>query len=103
MLISYNWLKWYVPDLVEADKLSDVFTYHICEVEGMEKKGDDTVFDINTLLGIFLQGLISGVMGIASAVLVLYLLKNRELAEVWATLHAKIWRAKVVPPDAEIL
>jgi len=49
MKISYNWLKQYVPKLIKADKLPDVFTYHLCEVEGVEKKGRDTIFDINIL------------------------------------------------------
>ncbi len=62
----------------------------------------DNVFDINTLSGIFLQGLVSGAIGIFFAVMVLILLGSRELAEVWGTLHKKIWRTKVVPPDAEL-
>ncbi|PIP68772.1 hypothetical protein CO033_02445 [Candidatus Nomurabacteria bacterium CG_4_9_14_0_2_um_filter_32_10] len=49
MLISYKWLKSYVPDLPEPDKLVDVFTFHLCEVEGVEKKEDDTIFDLNIL------------------------------------------------------
>ncbi|MCE9585452.1 phenylalanine--tRNA ligase subunit beta [Candidatus Nomurabacteria bacterium] len=53
MKISYNWLKWYVPEIVEADKLADVFTYHLTEVEGIEKKAEennsDTIFDLNIL------------------------------------------------------
>jgi len=53
MKISYNWLKAYIPELVEIDKLSDVFNYHLCEVEGVEKIGDgekqDSIFDINIL------------------------------------------------------
>jgi phenylalanyl-tRNA synthetase beta chain len=50
MKISYNWLKWYVPEIPEAEKLADVFTYHLCEVEGMEKLADgDTIFDLNIL------------------------------------------------------
>ncbi len=62
----------------------------------------DTVFDINTLLGIFLQGFCSGVIGICSAVLVLYFLRSTELREIWATLHKKIWRVKVVGPDVDM-
>ncbi|MEQ1500137.1 MAG: murein biosynthesis integral membrane protein MurJ [Parcubacteria group bacterium] len=62
----------------------------------------DTVFNVNTLVGIFMQGFLSGALGIVFAVLVLYLFKNKELFEVWGTLHKKIWRAKVVPPDAEL-
>lgn len=62
----------------------------------------DNVFDINTLTGIFLQGAFSGVIGIAVAVCILLLLKSRELVEVWSTLHKKIWKAKVIAPDAAL-
>ena len=61
----------------------------------------DGVFNINTSLGIFLQGFLSGIIGIASAVLILYLLQSKELKEVWSTLHKRIWRANVIIPDAE--
>ena len=47
MKISYNWLKSYIPDVPEVEKLSDIFTFHICEVESLEKLLDgDVVFDI---------------------------------------------------------
>lgn len=50
MKISYNWLKWYVPEIPEADKLPDVFMYHLAEVESAEALPDgDTLFDINIL------------------------------------------------------
>jgi len=58
MKVSYNWLKWYIPDVPnalghsptgEAEKLADIFTYHVTEVESLEKKGDDTIFDIKIL------------------------------------------------------
>ncbi len=62
----------------------------------------DSVFNINTLIGIFMQGFLSGVVGIISAVITLFLLKNKELQEVWATLHKKIWGAKVIVPDPEL-
>jgi len=62
----------------------------------------DTVFDINTLYGIFMQGFLSGVVGIFSFVILLVILRNREIGEVWGTLHKKFWKAKVVVPDAEM-
>ncbi|MEA3399100.1 MAG: phenylalanine--tRNA ligase subunit beta, partial [Patescibacteria group bacterium] len=34
MLVNYKWLKSYVPELPE--NLSDIFTNHICELEGVE-------------------------------------------------------------------
>ena len=50
MKISYNWLKWYIPDAPEAKKLADIFTYHVCEVEDIEKREDgDFIFDIKIL------------------------------------------------------
>lgn len=50
MLISYNWLKWYIPEIPPADKIADFLTYHLTEVEGVEKLPDgDVVFDINIL------------------------------------------------------
>ncbi|KND48319.1 MAG: virulence factor [Parcubacteria bacterium C7867-003] len=62
----------------------------------------DNLVDINTLTGIFLQGFLSGIIGILSATIVLYLLKSTELKEVWTTLHHKIWKANIVPPDPEM-
>jgi len=54
MKISYNWLKSYIPEIPQPEKLADVFTYHLCEVESLEKLGtsgvdEDTIFDINIL------------------------------------------------------
>ncbi len=45
MKISYNWLKWYVPEIPEADKLADVFTYHLCEVESVNPVIPDLIRD----------------------------------------------------------
>jgi len=52
----------------------------------------DNFFNINTVIGIFLQGLFSGLVGLSVGVLVLRLLKSKELDEVWKTLHRKIWK-----------
>lgn len=50
MKISYNWLKWYIPEIPEVDKLIDIFNYHLCEMESLEKMSNgDTVFDIKVL------------------------------------------------------
>lgn len=50
MKYSYNWLKWYIPDAPEPEKLADIFTYHLAEVENLEKlPNGDTVFDIKIL------------------------------------------------------
>jgi phenylalanyl-tRNA synthetase beta chain len=49
MKISYNWLKAYVPQIPPPDKLAEVFTFHVCEIESMEVVGDNTVFDLKVL------------------------------------------------------
>ena len=50
MKISYNWLKAYVPDIPEPNHLANLFTYHICEVESVEKLSDgDHLFDLGIL------------------------------------------------------
>ena len=49
MKISYNWLKWYIPDCPSSEKMWDIFTYHLCEVESIEPLGEDVIFDINIL------------------------------------------------------
>lgn len=60
-------------------------------------------FDINTVIGIFMQGFLAGILGIIAGIIILRLLKNQELQEIWTTLHHKIWKAKPLPADiAEI-
>ena len=61
------------------------------------------IFGTTTLIGIFLQGFISGILGILSAVLVLHLLKNEELKDILKTLHTKFWRTKTLLPSQEEL
>jgi hypothetical protein len=62
-----------------------------------------TVFNLQKVSGIFLQGFCAGMCGLVVWVLVLKLLQSAELSDVWATLHRKIWKAQVVPADAEPL
>ena len=59
----------------------------------------DNVFDINTGIGIFLQGFLSGIIGIASGIGVLIILKNKELMDVFYALKNKFWRNRVVVPE----
>ncbi len=60
------------------------------------------IFNLDTLLGIFSQGFFAGIVGIVWAMAILAILGSRELKEVWGTLHKKIWKAKVIAPDAEL-
>ncbi len=54
MKISYSWLKWYVPEAPDANKLVDIFNYHLCEVESIDKietsgAEEDFVLDLKIL------------------------------------------------------
>ena len=59
------------------------------------------IFGTTTFLGVFLQGFISGILGIISAILVLYLLKNEELKDITKALKTKFWRTNVVASSQE--
>jgi len=62
-----------------------------------------SVFPLTKVWGVFMQGLCAGLVGLIVLVLTLRVLENRELAEVWATLHKKIWKASVPPPEVQNL
>ncbi|MEK7539584.1 MAG: murein biosynthesis integral membrane protein MurJ [Patescibacteria group bacterium] len=59
------------------------------------------IFGTTTFWGVFLQGFISGIMGIIAAILVLYLLKNEELKDILKVLKTKFWRVKIVASSQE--
>jgi len=61
------------------------------------------IFGTTTGWGVFLQGFISGILGICAGVIVLYLLKNEELKDLIKTFKTKFWRTKVlVAPQEEL-
>lgn len=57
------------------------------------------IFLTNTLPGIFLQGFLSGIIGIIFGVSVLYLLKNKELKDIVDTLSKKLHYNRVIAPE----
>ena len=59
------------------------------------------IFGTTTFWGVFLQGFISGILGILTAIIVLYLLKNEELEDITKTLKTKFWYAKILAPSQE--
>lgn len=60
-------------------------------------------FPLDHVWGLFLQGFSAGIFGIVIGVLILILLRNQEIAEVWRALHHKIWKEKVIVPEQEAL
>lgn len=61
------------------------------------------LFDTATLPGIFLQGATAGLLSVTAGIVVLVLLKNKELFEIWNAFHQKFWKTKVIATDPEIV
>ncbi|MFC1720842.1 murein biosynthesis integral membrane protein MurJ [Patescibacteria group bacterium] len=61
------------------------------------------MFDLDTFIGVFAQGLFAGLIGIAVGVLVLILLGNSEIKEVLGSVHNKVKRKPIVAPDVDEL
>lgn len=49
MKFSYTWLKDYIPSLPAPEKMAELLLTHSFEVEGIEKKGGDSVLSIDVL------------------------------------------------------
>lgn len=54
----------------------------------------DDVFTLSTVFGVFMQGFVSGIIGITTGVLTLILIGNQEIREIWSNLHNKFWKRK---------
>ncbi len=60
-------------------------------------------FPLTKAWNVFFQGFFAGIVGILFGIIILVLLKNKEISEVWQTLHHKFWKSNVVVPDQETL
>lgn len=50
MKISYKWLSSYVPEIPDAQKVADLITFHVCEIEDIETlPSGDSIFDLKIL------------------------------------------------------
>jgi len=63
----------------------------------------DDIFNLETAMGVFSQGLFSGLLGLFFGLITLIVLGNKEIREVWATLSSKIWKVKPIVPAQEEL
>jgi len=59
----------------------------------------DDLFDIQTVLGIFSQGLFSGLAGLVAGIVLLVILGNTEIIEVMAALKRKYTKPQVFLPE----
>jgi peptidoglycan biosynthesis protein MviN/MurJ (putative lipid II flippase) len=54
-----------------------------------------------TVIGIFVHGLLAGIAGIIGAAFTYYVLRSPELHEVYRSFHKRIFKANVAPPQDE--
>jgi len=61
----------------------------------------ESLVNIHTTLGIFLQGFLAGLVGLAVFVVILFIFKNVEIEEVTYALTQKFWKTRVVSSGPE--
>ncbi|OGF83041.1 hypothetical protein A3B18_02510 [Candidatus Giovannonibacteria bacterium RIFCSPLOWO2_01_FULL_46_13] len=54
------------------------------------------IFNLDTFIGIFLQGFLSAILGISAGALILLYLKNQEFHEFYEAFKDRVWRKTVV-------
>jgi putative peptidoglycan lipid II flippase len=61
----------------------------------------DSIFNLSTLFGIFMQGFLAGIMGIVGSALVFVLLGNKEIGEIYSALRQKVWGKKIIVSEPD--
>lgn len=62
----------------------------------------DTIFNLETLTGIFLQGFLSGLLGIIFGIFVLVGFQNPEIKTIITTFRKRFWGIKTITTDSDI-
>jgi len=91
--------KWLLPNITRAALASiagGLAAYATLNffVEGI----NETAF-----LGIFIQGMLGGLTGIAAIILTYYALRSPELKEIYHSFHRRIFKTDVVAPQEDVL
>ena len=63
----------------------------------------DGIFNVQTFVGIFSQGLLAAVLGGSVWFVLLYIMKNKEIREIIDSLKEKFWKTPVVAPGPDKL
>ena len=108
-IINFLLLVWYVKkDFMQKEQfISKTFfqslsaSFFIGVVSYLCLNIFSPIFGLNTFWGVFLQGFISGLMGISAGIFLLYLFDSPELKDLTKTFHTKFWRAKVIASPQE--
>ena len=63
----------------------------------------DNIFDIHTFIGVFFQGFVAGIFGIAVWYISLRSADNRELNEIINSFKQKFWKTPIIAPEPDEL
>ena len=61
----------------------------------------DNLFDLETLMGVFLQGFLAGLLGIVACVVILKLIGNKEINDIGRSLRSRFWKSRPIGPALE--
>jgi len=60
-------------------------------------------FSLEYTTGLFAQAFLSGLCGLGVWVLILKILHNKEIDEIWRTVHGRFWKVKAISPDSQVV
>ena len=107
VLILLYFLHGQFPGIIAAVKKAFLHSFTAAVIMGFVAYHSLQVFamilNIDTFLGIFTQGVLSGLIGICAGVFLLRLMDNQELKEIWGSLHHKFWKQKPIATEPEII
>jgi putative peptidoglycan lipid II flippase len=61
----------------------------------------NSFFDLNTFVGVFMQGFLSGIFGLLVAFVFLIVIGNKEVKVAIETIKHKFWKTKPISPEVE--
>jgi putative peptidoglycan lipid II flippase len=59
------------------------------------------ILNLNTFIGVFAQGALSGILGAMVGIFMLRVARNQEFMEVWSALHKRFWKVGVLSSEPE--
>lgn len=94
--IDFSWLWWHFARCLMAGVFGAIAAYATLNflVSGINP---------NTFIGVFIQGLLSGVTGVVGVILIYKALQSPELREIYQSFQRKLLRTDVVAPERDVI